>query len=114
VHAPAAQAAQVQFPLDLPKDERLIIPGSTLRAVQLAMEDFLPWDTSPHRGATPDEVCLYQRESYDVTASPGPEGVLFVRFTVRDGVCNTAGPVLDMGATYAIDVRGWTILAIQQ
>ena len=78
------------------------------------MEDFLPWYVQPHRGATPDEVCLYQRESYDVTTAPGPEGVLFVRFTVKEGVCNADGPVLDMGATYAIDVTGWRILSIQR
>jgi hypothetical protein len=114
VHAPPAEAAQVQFPLDLPKDTRLIIPGTVFRAVQLAMEDFLPWDVRPHKGATADEVCLYQRDSYDVTTAPGPEGVLFVRFTVRDGVCNKDGPVLDMGATYAIDVTGWRILSIQR
>ncbi|WP_317987924.1 hypothetical protein [Hyalangium gracile] len=114
MHAPPTEASQVQFPLDLPKEERLIIPGVTFKAVQLAMEDFLPWDVRPHRGATADEFCLYQRESYDVTTAPGPEGVLFVRFTVRDGICNTEGPVLDMGATYAIDVTGWRILAIQR
>jgi len=113
VHAPAEEASRVQFPLDLPKETRLIIPGTVFRAVQLAMEDFLPWDVRPHKGATADEVCLYQRDSYDVTTAPGPEGVLFVRFTVRDGVCNKDGPVLDMGATYAIDVTGWRILSIQ-
>jgi len=114
IHAPPEVAAQVQFPLDLPKEQRLIIPGTILKAVQLAMEDFLPWYVRPHREATPDEICLYQRESYDVTTAPGPDGVLFVRFTVKDGVCNTEGPVLDMGATYAIDLTLWRILAIQR
>lgn len=114
IHAPPEVAAQVQFPLDLSKQERLIIPGTTLKAVQLAMEDFLPWYVRPHRGATPDEICLYQRESYDVTTAPGADGVLFVRFTVKEGVCSMDGPVLDMGATYAIDIKGWRILAIQR
>lgn len=114
LHAPPAEASQVQFPLDLPKEERLIIPGTVFKAVQLAMEDFLPWDVQPHKGATADEVCLYQRDAYDVTTAPGPAGVLFVRFTVRDDVCNKGGPILDMGATYAIDVNGWRILAIQR
>jgi len=108
------EATQVQFPLDFPKEERLIIPGTALKAAQLAVEHFLPSDVRPHRGATRDEVCLYQRESYDVTTAPGPAGVLFVRFTVKDGVCNSEGPVLDMGATYAIDVTLWRILAIQR
>jgi hypothetical protein len=114
VHAPPEEAARVQFPLDLPKEERLIIPGTVLKAVQLAMEDFLPWNIRPHRGATPEEVCLYQRESYDVTTAPGPDGVLFVRFTVKDGACNMGGVILDMGATYAVDVNGWRILATQR
>ena len=114
LHAPPAEASQVQFPLDLPKEERLIIPGTVFKAVRLAMEDFLPWDVQPHKGATADEVCLYQRDSYDVTTAPGPAGVLFVRFTVRDGVCDKGGPILDMGATYAIDVNRGRILAIQR
>jgi hypothetical protein len=59
-------------------------------------------------------MCLYQRDSYDVTTSPEPDGVVFVRFTVRDSICNTQGPVLDMGATYTIDVTRWRILAIQR
>jgi hypothetical protein len=114
IHAPPEEAARVVFPLEFSKDERLIIPGTVLKAVQLAMEDFLPWNVRPHRGATPDEVCLYQRESYDVTTSPGPDGVLFVRFTVKDGACTMGGVILDMGATYAIDVTGERILAIQR
>lgn len=94
VHAPPEEAARVEFPLDLPKEERLIIPGTVLKAVQLAMEDFLPWDVRPHRGATPEEICLYQRESHDVTTAPGPDGVLFVRFTVRDDACTMGGVIL--------------------
>jgi hypothetical protein len=78
------------------------------------MEDFRPWYIQPHRGATPDEICLYQRESYDVTTAPGPEGILFVRFTVKDDACTSGGVILDMGATYAIDVKAWRILAIQR
>jgi hypothetical protein len=114
IHAPPEEAARVVFPLDLPKEERLIIPGTVLKAVQFAMDDFLPWDVRPRRSATPEEICLYQRESYDVTTSPRPDGVLFVRFTVKDGACTMGGGILDMGATYAIDVTGWRILAIQR
>ncbi|WP_224371948.1 hypothetical protein [Hyalangium versicolor] len=114
VHAPPEEAARVEFPkFDLPEG-RQTLSGPALRAIQLAMDDFLPWDTQPHKGATPREVCLYQRESYDVTVAPGPEGIMFVRFTVRDSVCDVNGPpILDMGATYAVDVQRWLILAIQ-
>ena len=82
-------------------------------AIQIALDDFLPWHAGPHPGATPSDACLYQRESYDVTVAPGGEGVVFVRFTVRDGVCDAGGPpVMDHGATYAVDVRGHRILAV--
>ena len=114
VHAPPEEAERVEFPLALPEQGRQIIPGPVAVALQLALDDFLPWNVGPHPGATPREKCLYQRESYDVTAAPGPNDVIFVRFTVRDGVCDAGGPpVMDMGATYAIDVRGRRILAVQ-
>ncbi|HYO71032.1 MAG TPA: hypothetical protein VEU33_33630 [Archangium sp.] len=82
--------------------------------MQLAMDDFLPLDVKPHRGATPEEVCLYQRESYEVIASPGPDGSMFVRITLLPKVCEKEGPLLDAEATYAIDVAGRRILAVQR
>ncbi|WP_224372813.1 hypothetical protein [Hyalangium versicolor] len=114
VHAPPEEAAQVQFPLGLPEQERQIIRGNILRAVQLAMDDFLPWDTRPHEGASPLELCLYRREAYDAITAPGPEGIIFVSIVPSPHECDFgSAPVLDLGATYAIDVRGWRILAIQ-
>ncbi|WP_228558267.1 hypothetical protein [Myxococcus sp. AB056] len=90
------------------------IPADLAAAISLAMDDFRPLGVKPHRGATPDEVCLYQRESFDVTVAPGPEGVVFVRFTVKDGTCAKDGPVADMGSTYAVEVAKHRILAIQR
>lgn len=114
-HAPPEEAAGVEVPLTLPEGGRQIIPGPIAVAIQLALDDFLPWTAGPHPGATPREICLYQRESYDVTAAPGPNEMIFVRFTVRDGVCDAGGPpVMDMGATYAVDARGKRILAVQR
>lgn len=114
VHAPPEEAARVQFPLELPKETRTTISGAVATAMQLAMDDFLPLDVKPHRGATPEEVCLYQRESYEVIASPGPEGAMFVRITLLPKVCEKDGPLLDVEATYAIDVAGRRILAVQR
>lgn len=115
VHTSPEEAAKVEFPrFDPPAQGRQVVAGPMLKAIQLAMDDFLPWDIQPHKGATAREVCLYQRESYDATAAPGPEGVMFVRFTVRDGICDVNGtPILDMGATYAVDVQRWRILSVQ-
>jgi hypothetical protein len=113
-HAPPEEAARVQFPLDLPKETRITISGAMATAMQLALDDFLPLDTKPHEGATAEEVCLYQRESYEVIAAPGPEGTLFVRVTLRPQVWEKGGPLLDAEATYAIDVPGRRILAVQR
>jgi len=112
--APPEEAARFVFPLELPAEGRMRVPGTVAAAIGLAMDDFRPLGVKPHRGATPDEVCLYQRDSFDVTVAPGPAGVVFVRFSVKDGACDQDGPVADMGSTYAVDVNQWRILAIQR
>jgi hypothetical protein len=83
-------------------------------AIQLAMEDFLPWDLKPHAGATLREKCLYERTSYDVIVTDGGEALLYVSIYPRPGVCEMGGqPIMDMGAVYAIDIKGWKILSVQ-
>ncbi|WP_434384581.1 hypothetical protein [Melittangium boletus] len=112
-HAPAEEAARFQFPLELPADSRMKVPGVMATAIQLAMDDFRPPGAHPHSGATAEEQCLYRRESYDVFASPASQEVMLVRFVLSPEACDSKSPVLDMGATYAIDVQTWRILAIQ-
>ncbi|MDC0714436.1 hypothetical protein POL68_38630 [Stigmatella sp. ncwal1] len=113
-HASREEAAQVQFPVGFAEEGRQTIRGNMLRAAQLAMDDFLPWDRKPHKEATPLEQCLYRREAYDVTAAPGPEGIMFVSIFPNAHECDIgSAPIIDLGATYAIDIRAWRILAIQ-
>lgn len=114
VFAPPEEAARFKFPLDLPAEGRMLTPATVVVATQLAMDDFLPLDLKPHKGATPDEVCLYRRDSYDVWTSPASEGVLLVNIVPRHNTCDSDGPVMDMSATYAIDVKQWRILAVQR
>ncbi|NVJ09166.1 hypothetical protein HUW63_28545 [Myxococcus sp. AM001] len=113
-HASPEEAARVEFPLDLPADARTTLSGELVTAMQLALDDFLPLDVKPHEGATDVERCLYRRESYEVIASPGPEGVTFVRVTLRPDVCEKQNIIMDMEATYAVDVEGRRILARQR
>ena len=115
IHAPPAEAAQVKFPAQFPKEGLHELSGVMATAIQLAMDDFRPPGSEPHHGATPIEQCLYRRQLFDVMAAPGPEGVVFVRFVFNPDACTEEerAVVLDMGATYAIDVRQWRILAIQ-
>ncbi|MDY7225941.1 hypothetical protein [Hyalangium rubrum] len=114
VRASPQEAAGVEFPIDVPNDSSLHLTGIQLAAIQLAMEDFLPWDIKPHKGATPREECLYRRDSYDVFVTSHSESLVYVDFAARPGACEMGlGPVLDMGAVYAIDVKNWRILAVQ-
>jgi len=115
VHATPAETAGVEFPLALPLEGRQLVGGLMLRAIQLAMDDYLPWDRKLPAGATPLQECLSRRESYDVAAAPGPEGVIFVSIIPNADMCDIGGPpILDVGANYAIDTRGWRILLVQQ
>lgn len=111
--APPEEAAQVRFPLELPAEGRQHLTGVMARAIQLADDDFRPLGAKPHRGADPLEACLYRRESFDVVAAPGPEGVVFVSFAFNAEACPPGGPIADAGATYAIDTKQWRILAVQ-
>ncbi len=113
-HAPPEEAASFQFPLGFPPGEHTFIPGTLAAAVELAMDDFLPRDAKLPRGTTPDEVCLHQRDTYDVLAKQLPGNVVLVAFTPKQGACIQEGIALDLGATYAVDVSGWRILAIQR
>jgi hypothetical protein len=113
IHAPPEEAMRVQFPAELPLEGHRMVPGATAVAIHLAMDDFRPPDTQPRRGATPFELCLYRRDAFDVFTAPGPEGIVFVRFVFNPDACAMSVPVMDAGATYAIDVRGWRILAVE-
>lgn len=110
------EAAGVTFPMEpLDIEGNVSLSGTLFVAMQVAMEDFLPWDTQPHKDATPREVCLYKRDSYDMIAAPGSEGVVFVEIYPRPGVCEMGdGPILDFSATYAIDVKSRRILAVRR
>jgi hypothetical protein len=114
-YVPPEEAAWYKLPHELPTEGRKTLTGPMVTAIQLAMDDFLPHHTRPHWNATPQEICLYQRQSYDVHASPSGNGVMLVRITTHPGACRWGKePVADMGSTYAVDTRNWRILAVQR
>ncbi|WP_338866785.1 hypothetical protein [Myxococcus stipitatus] len=115
VHASREESARVEIPLAMPDKGHQVIGGAMVRAIQLAMDDYLPWDRTLPDDAPPLYQCLSRREAYDVAAAPGPEGVMFVSIIPNPEICDVGGPpILDVGATYAIDVVGWRILSVQQ
>jgi hypothetical protein len=114
-HVPPEEAAWFKVPEVLPDTEKQSFSGVMAAAIHLAMDDFLPAGIILPRDASPQVQCLAQRQSYDVEAAPGPEGVIWVSIYPSPGACRQGGPFLDTGsATYAVDARQWRILAVQQ
>lgn len=111
-HASQAEADRVQFPqLELPEAGRVRLDGNVAAAIQLAMEDFLPWDAQ-RRPVADRAPCLDQWESYDVTTAVLPESVLLVRFEPSLDRCASGEQFVEL-VTYAIEVRTMRILSIE-
>ncbi|WP_439332620.1 hypothetical protein [Pyxidicoccus fallax] len=85
-----------------------------VRAIQLAMEDFYPWDKKPPTSEGPEWECLYRRESYGVYAAPYQDDVILVSIVLEPQACGGRAVPHDMGALYAVDTRSWRILAVQR
>jgi hypothetical protein len=110
-YVPPEEAAWFKFPHALPEAGQQTIPGSMAAAIQMAMDDFLPRDNKFDRSAPPQEICLRQRQSYDIEASSGPGKLIAVNISLAPGACTWGpGPLLDIGATYTVDTTGWRIL----
>lgn len=58
--------------------------------------------------------CLDQEENYDAVAAPYGEGVVLVSIALSPNACGGQNVPYDTGAYYAIDTKGWRILAVQQ
>jgi hypothetical protein len=115
------EAAQVHFPGQLEGWRGYTrIEGNMAAAIQLALDDFKPKDASAPLGTSPEDACLYQRRSYNVTAAPAPDAIMLVRFDVDGEACPLSGPAAAMGdvnhqqpvetPTYAIDLRTMRVL----
>jgi hypothetical protein len=104
---PSTEAAWFKFPYALPETERQALPGSTALAIQLAMDGLLPRGQPLPRGASPQDICLRQRQSYDVEAAPAPDGRVWVRVSLSPGACTRGGPLpFDSGTySYAVDIQ---------
>ena len=109
-YVPAEEAAWFKFAKDLPEEGRVELSGPQATAMQLAMERFLPWNVRPPAGASRSDICILQRQSWDVETAPGREGTLLVRVSLAPGACYRWGPPLDMESTYEVDVRNRRLL----
>jgi hypothetical protein len=113
-YVPPAEAAWYRFKRSLPEEGRQSLPGSMAAAVQLAARHFFPENASLPPGADAVDICIRQRQPWDVEVAPWTEGVMLVHFSLGPGTCQWGrAPLLDMGATYAVDVHNGRIVAIQ-
>jgi hypothetical protein len=120
-HVPPAEAAwfKIEFNQELPEQGRKKVPGRIASAIQVAMDDFLPWQEAPPGEAVTDleadAICMKQRQSWDILlgSSPADDKVALIDITPAAGACRRGPPAMDEGATYAVDTRTDTILAIQ-
>lgn len=113
-YVPPEDAAWYRFKRALPEQGKQTLPGSMGTAIQLAMAHFLPREANASWGADAVDICIRQRQPWDVEVSPWNEGVTLVRFSLGPGACQWGGaPILDMEATYAVDVHNGRIVAIQ-
>lgn len=111
---PGLEASWFKFPDDLPAEGQVKVPSTLAAAIQLAVEDFVPWDSPSPRGADTFDECAAQQASYDVSAVQGPGGIVFVSISLSPGACGRYRWVMDLGAVYAVDVRNQRILAINR
>jgi hypothetical protein len=109
-YVPAEEAAWFKFGEDLPEEGRVELSGARATAMQLAMERFLPWNVRPPAGASRSDICILQRQSWDVETAPGSEGTMLVRVVLAPGACYRWAPPLDMESTYEVDVRNARLL----
>lgn len=120
-HVPPAEAAwfKIDSNQEPPEKERKKLPGTVASAIQVAMDDFLPWQESPPRVATTDleadAICMGQRQSWDILFSPSPadDKVMLIDIRPAPGACRRGPPPMDQGAVYAVDTRSESILAVQ-
>ena len=103
--APPEVAAGIQFP-EWTKETTTSVEGPQLKALQIALEDFMPPGTKPPRKADAMAKCLFRLETYDVWLMRG-EGMTFIHFTPRETErCGLQPEVMDPGASYAISDEG--------
>jgi hypothetical protein len=120
-HVPPEEAAwfKIDFSQELPEQGKKRVFGDIASAIQVAMDDFLPWQESPPGEAATDleadAICMNQRHSWDIlfSSSPADDKVVLIDITPAPGACRRGPPNMDQGATYAVDTRTESILAIQ-
>ncbi len=106
--APPEIAENVKYPRSTAGS--LFLDGPTLKAVEIALNEFLPPGSKIQTHDDRLSRCLSRRDTYDVSVLRA-DGVFFVTLSAELPRCglnetNLDVIVMDAGATYAIDGQG--------
>ncbi|HYO57340.1 hypothetical protein [Archangium sp.] len=108
--APPEEAEKVKFPDSLEGSTSL--DGPAVKALEVAMDEFLPPGAKAQSYDEKLARCLSLRETYDVSVLRASADLYFVSFSANLSRCGLDEAVFDAGAVYAIDAQG-RILARQ-
>jgi hypothetical protein len=100
------EAAKVVFPNSF--EQGIHLDGPAMMALEVAMREFLPPDARAEARNERLARCLSRRDTYDVTVLKANDELYFVDIFPNLARCGIelATPIMDVGATYAIDGRG--------
>ncbi|MFP2906180.1 hypothetical protein ACLESD_14165 [Pyxidicoccus sp. 3LFB2] len=104
--APPEEAAKISFPDSMEQGTHL--DGPAVSALEVAMNEFLPPDAKAEARSEQLAKCLSRRDTYDVTVLKESDDLYFVSILPRFSRCGIEleTPIMDVGATYAIDSTG--------
>jgi hypothetical protein len=104
VWASPEEAEKVRFPNSF--ESGVHMDGPTTRALEVAMNEFIP----PGSKAKADDEriarCLSRRENFDTSVLRVNDDLFFVAFSADLSRCGIDAILPDAGAVYAIDGRG--------
>lgn len=103
---PPEEATKVVFPDSF--EQGIHLDGPAMMALEVAMREFLPPDARAEARNEQLALCLSRRDTYDVTVLKAGDDLYFVDIFPNLSRCGIelAAPIMDAGATYAIDGRG--------
>jgi len=101
---PPEAAAGIKFPDTYEEGVRL--DGAMMKALSVAMNDYLPPHVRAEEQQGPEFQCLARWENYRTVVMRARDDLFFVLFSPDLSTCAPGFAVPDAGAEYAIDGQG--------
>lgn len=102
--APPEEAAKIEFPRTYEGGVQL--DGAMMKALSVAMNDYLPPHVRPEAQPGPEFQCLARWDTYRTVVKQANDDLFFVLISPDLSKCAPGFSVPDAGAEYAIDGHG--------